>query len=108
VPNEGSLLGNVVAGVNVCPIVCVSIQLQGGQVSVSGGGFGLYSRGVYVGYANRPVCSRQPTTEFASAGELFSGSVSVGVSPYELSAFQKVLPVVFLTLLGIGLIVRGT
>jgi hypothetical protein len=79
VPDEGDILENLVIGVNVCPIACISPQMQGGQVSLSVGGIGLFSRGVYVGYANLPVCKRQKTSVFVSGGEAISGSASTGV-----------------------------
>jgi hypothetical protein len=90
VTDEGSILGNIVAGINGCLVVCLSVQLQGGKVTISGGTFGLGGKGVYVGWANKAVCSRQSTSADAFGGEglTLGGSVGAGNNGIDASDYE--------------------
>jgi hypothetical protein len=57
-----------VIGHSGCFVLCYSVSIQGGHLSVGGGGFGLSERGLYLGYNSRRASRGWSTSWAVGAG----------------------------------------
>ena len=72
---------HLVGGVGACWGPCGNISMQGGVITVTGGGVGRKALGMYAGLASKPVQDRHSVSYTAGGFESIKGiSCSVGIN----------------------------